>query len=90
MGNVTCGNMLTSYVICVIDIIMCVHAMQDEALRPFVAVLRHADNALVREMTVQVVSQAVTTNPKGLGSGTPHRTCTLSFTLHLLRLNSTR
>ena len=47
------------------------HAMQDEALRPFVAVLRHADNALVREMTVQVVSQAVATNPKGLGSGMP-------------------
>ncbi len=43
--------------------------MQDEALRPFVAVLRHAENALVREMTVQVVSQAIATNPKGLGSG---------------------
>ena len=33
------------------------------------AVLRHAENALVREMTVQVMSQAVSTNPKGLGSG---------------------
>ena len=53
------GNMLTSQT----------HAMQDEALRPFVAVLRHAENALVREMTVQVVSQAIATNPKGLGSG---------------------
>ena len=54
-----CGNMLISQM----------HAMQDEALRPFVAVLRHAENALVREMTVQVVSQAIATNPKGLGSG---------------------
>ena len=43
--------------------------MQDEALRPLVAVLRHAENALVREMTVQVVSQAIATNPNGLGSG---------------------
>ena len=34
------------------------------------AVLRHAENALVREMTVQVMSQAISTNPKGLGSGT--------------------
>ncbi len=46
-----------------------VHAMQDEALRPCVAVLRHAENAMVREMTVQVISQAIATNPKGLGSG---------------------
>jgi len=46
--------------------------VQDEALRPFVAVLRHAENALVREMTVQVMSQAIATNPKGLGSGESH------------------
>ena len=55
-----------------------VRAVQDEALRPFVAVLRHAENALVREMTVQVMSQAITTNPKGLGSGElhhQHRVC---------------
>ena len=49
-------------------------ALQDEALRPFVAVLRHAESALVREMTVQVVAQAVTTNPKSLGSGAPFLT----------------
>jgi hypothetical protein len=49
-------------------------ALQDEALRPFVAVLRHAESALVREMTVQVVGQAVTANPKSLGSGAPSLT----------------
>ena len=38
------------------------------------AVLRHAESALVREMTVQVVAQAVTANPKSLGSGTPSLT----------------
>ena len=42
---------------------------QDEALRPFVAVLRGADSAAVREMTVQVVAQAVAAHPRGLGSG---------------------
>lgn len=62
------------------------HATQDEALRPFVAVLRHADNALVREMTVQVVSQAVATNAKGLGSGTSHYACTAPPMVHLMRL----
>ncbi|BDA49435.1 probable Brefeldin A-inhibited guanine nucleotide-exchange protein [Coccomyxa sp. Obi] len=41
---------------------------QDEALRPFVAVLRHAESAVVREMTVQVIAQAITTHPQGLGS----------------------
>ena len=46
------------------------------------AVLRHADNALVREMTVQVVSQAVATNPTGLGSGTLHRAGKPSFIFH--------
>ena len=64
--------------------------MQDEALRPFVAVLRHADNALVREMTVQVVSQAVATNPQGLGSGAPHCLCPASPMLHLTRLHRPR
>ncbi|KAK9904753.1 hypothetical protein WJX75_001787 [Coccomyxa subellipsoidea] len=41
---------------------------QDEALRPFVAVLRHADSAVVREMTVQVIAQAISAHPEGLGS----------------------
>ena len=33
------------------------------------AVLRHADSAVVREMTVQVVAQAITAHPRGMGSG---------------------
>lgn len=42
---------------------------QDEALRPFVAVLKHCDSAAVREQTVQCIAQAITAHPKGLGSG---------------------
>ena len=33
------------------------------------AVLRHADSAVVREMTVQVIAQAISAHPRGLGSG---------------------
>lgn len=53
--------------------------MQDEALRPFVAVLRHADSAVVREMTVQVIAQAISTHPQGLGSGAMTCSLTMSF-----------
>jgi Sec7-like guanine-nucleotide exchange factor len=42
---------------------------QEEALRPFVAVLRQCDDVNVRELTVTCVQQAVTAHPKGLGSG---------------------
>jgi Sec7-like guanine-nucleotide exchange factor len=42
---------------------------QEDALRPFVAVLRQCDDVTVRELTVACVQQAVTTHPKGLGSG---------------------
>jgi hypothetical protein len=56
-------------------LIVCYGPAQDEALRPFVAVLKHADSAVVREMTVQVIAQAINTHPKGLGSG--EASCTL-------------
>ncbi|KAF8064597.1 BIG3 [Scenedesmus sp. PABB004] len=42
---------------------------QEEALRPFVAVLRQCDEACVRELAVQCVMQAVSSHPAGLGSG---------------------
>ena len=42
---------------------------QDEALRPFVAVLKHCDSAAVREQTVQCIAEAITAHPRGLGSG---------------------
>ena len=42
---------------------------QDEALRPFVAVLKHCDSAAVREQTVQCIAQAITAHPRGVGSG---------------------
>lgn len=42
---------------------------QDEALRPFVAVLKHCDSAAVREQTVHCIAQAITAHPRGLGSG---------------------
>ncbi|WIA39187.1 hypothetical protein OEZ86_005312 [Tetradesmus obliquus] len=42
---------------------------QEEALRPFVAVLRQCDEACVRELAVQCVMQAVASHPRGLGSG---------------------
>jgi len=45
---------------------------QDEALRPFVAVLKHCDSAAVREQTVQCIAQAITAHPRGLGSGTSY------------------
>ena len=45
--------------------------MQDEALRPFVAVLRHCDSVPVRERCVLAISQAITSHPRGLGSGAP-------------------
>ncbi|KAK9804748.1 hypothetical protein WJX72_003264 [[Myrmecia] bisecta] len=42
---------------------------QDEALRPFVAVLRHCDALAVRVLTVQCIAQAISAHPRGLGSG---------------------
>lgn len=50
--------------------------MQDEALRPFVAVLRHCDSVGVRERCVQCIALALTAHPRGLGSGQ------LSFQMH--------
>ena len=44
-------------------------AAQDEALRPFVTVLRTCDAPLVRELAVQCVVHAITAHPRGLGSG---------------------
>lgn len=49
---------------------------QDEALRPFVAVLKHCDSAAVREQTVQCIAQAITAHPRGLGSGVHSCSCT--------------
>ena len=42
---------------------------QDEALRPFVSVLKHCDSAAVREQVVQSIAQTITAHPRGLGSG---------------------
>ena len=42
---------------------------QEEAVRPFAAVLRHADAAAVREQAAAAVAHAVASNPAGLGSG---------------------
>jgi hypothetical protein len=42
---------------------------QEDALRPFVAVLRQCDEPAVRELAVQCVMQAVAAHPRGLGSG---------------------
>ena len=42
---------------------------QDEALRPFVAVLKHCDSAVVREQVVQSIAQTITAHPRGLGTG---------------------
>lgn len=52
---------------------------QDEALRPFVAVLKHCDSAAVREQTVQCIAQAITAHPRGLGSG--ESICLQKFTV---------
>ena len=43
--------------------------MQEEALRPLVEVLKHSDSADVREATIQIISHAITTHPRGLGLG---------------------
>lgn len=43
--------------------------MQEEALRPFVAVLRQCDTVAVRELAVQCVMQAAAAHPHDLGSG---------------------
>ena len=43
--------------------------LQEDALRPFVAVLRQCDEPAVRELAVQCVMQAVAAHPRGLGSG---------------------
>ena len=45
----------------------CMH--QDEALRPFTAVLRGAACAESREAAVAAVAEAVTVHARGLGSG---------------------
>lgn len=42
---------------------------QDEAVRPFMAILRHADSPSVREATVQCIAQAINLHPRSLGSG---------------------
>jgi hypothetical protein len=42
---------------------------QEEALKPFVAVLRLADSPAVRQRAVQAVAAALTAHPRGLGSG---------------------
>jgi hypothetical protein len=44
-------------------------APQEDALRPFVAVLRQCDEPAVRELAVHCVMQAVASHPRGLGSG---------------------
>jgi hypothetical protein len=43
--------------------------MQEEALKPFVSVLRLADSPAVRQRAVQSVAAALTAHPRGLGSG---------------------
>jgi hypothetical protein len=40
-----------------------------DALRPFVSVLRQCDDASVRELAVRCIAQAVAAHPRGLGSG---------------------
>lgn len=45
----------------------CMH--QEEALRPFGAVLRGATRAEAREAAVTAVAEAVTVHARGLGSG---------------------
>lgn len=42
---------------------------QEEALRPFVLVLRQCDDVGVRELTIQCLMQAITAHARGLGSG---------------------
>ena len=42
---------------------------QDEALRPFVTVLRTCDAPTVREAAVRCVVHAIAAHPRGLGSG---------------------
>ena len=43
--------------------------LQEEALKPFVAVLRLADSPAVRQRAVRAVAAAITAHPRGLGSG---------------------
>ena len=43
--------------------------LQEESLKPFVAVLRLADSPAVRQRAVQAVAAALTAHPRGLGSG---------------------
>lgn len=45
---------------------------QVETLRPFVMVLKHCSSVVVRELTVQCIEQAMTSNSGRLGSGIPH------------------
>lgn len=48
---------------------------QDEALRPFVSVLKHCESAAVREQVVHSIAQTITAHPRGLGSGQPKTPC---------------
>ena len=43
--------------------------LQDEALRPFVNILRLCDAPQVRELAVQCVTHAINVHPQGLDSG---------------------
>lgn len=60
---------LQSLCICSLNRYMCSFAVQEEALKPFVSVLRLADSPAVRQRAVQSVAAALTAHPRGLGSG---------------------
>ena len=53
----------------------------DEALRPFVSVLKHCESAAVREQVVQSIAQTITAHPRGLGSGLSPA-LTFSYDMH--------
>lgn len=55
--------------------------LQEEALKPFVAVLRLADSPAVRQRAVQAVAAALTAHPRGLGSGA----CSAGFRVQVRR-----
>lgn len=63
------------------------HIAQEEALKPFVSVVRLADSPAVRQRAVQSVAAALTAHPRGLGSGTlMEHICVLDTSVHgLLR-----
>ena len=47
----------------------CVCLLQEDALRPLVAVLKHSDSGNVREQVVALIAHSITAHPRGLGSG---------------------